>query len=211
MTALAKEAVHLGSARGTDALDSKIDEALAQSYHDGTGAWNSTGVRWWIKFHVSRGEDPFEVKGPEASFTEKLEDEKRLMRFIVWLCEEKRNPVEVDTARAYASTVQGWLARNFGVKLGAGMDLQRVASLAKGLHRMRGGKPRKKLRKALTPEKLRKAFDKLLDPRNPLHANVRAALAVMLQGLMRGGEACLGDKRKSWTGARRETCRERTR
>ena len=103
------------------------------------------------------------------------------MRFIVWLACEKNDPVEVDTATGYASTVQGWLARNFGFKLGAGMQLHRVSQLARGLHRLRGGKPAKKLRKALTPEKLRDAFNMMLDPNNPLHANVRAALATMLQ------------------------------
>ena len=78
------------------------------------------------------------------------------------------------------------------------MQLHRVSQLAKGLHRLRGGKPAKKLRKALTPEKLRRAFDQLLDRDNPLHANVRAALATMLQGLLRGGEVALGGRRRRW-------------
>ena len=187
------------SAASTEKLDGVIQEALNASYHDGTGAWNSTAVKWWIKFNYARGEDPFMVHGPDASMVTKLEEETRLMRFIVWLaCEKKPKPVEVDTASAYASTVQGWLARNFGVKLGAGMQLHRVAQLAKGLHRLRGGKPPKKLRKALTPEKLRRAFDVALDPKKPLHANVRAMLAFMLQGLLRGAEAGMSDKAKVW-------------
>ena len=41
----------------------RIDEALRASYHDGEGGWNSTAVRWWIKYHVARNEDPFEVAG----------------------------------------------------------------------------------------------------------------------------------------------------
>ena len=58
------------------------------------------------------------------------------MRFMTWLALEKEEPVNVDTAYGYASTVQGWLAWNFGVKLGAGMSLHRVRQLVKGMHRM---------------------------------------------------------------------------
>ena len=186
------------SANATGRLDRRIDKALAASYHDGTGGWNSTAVKWWIRYHTARCEDPLVVQGPDAPLDAKLEDELRLMRFLVWLAEEKHPPVAVDTARSYVSTVQGWLARNFGVKLGAGMELHRIAQLVKGLHRLRGGKPPKKLRKALTPEKLGFAFDTVLSPHRPLHANVRAVLAAMLQGLMRAGEACRNPKRQRW-------------
>ena len=120
------------------------------------------------------------------------------MRFLTWLAEDKPTPVAVDTARSYVSTVQGWLARTFGVKIGAGMELHRISQLVKGLHRLRGGRPPKKLRKALTPEKLRAAMDLVLDPINPVHANVRAALTSMLQGLLRAGEACFNGKRQRW-------------
>ena len=194
---LAKADLLVKSARHSEELDRRIDEALDASYHDGSGAWDSTAVRWWIKYHIARGEDPFAVHGPESSLLEKLDDEKRLMRFMIWLCDEKPEPTSVDTARGYTSTVQGWLARNFGVKLGAGMELHRIAQVVKGLHRLKGGRPRRKLRKAFTPEKLSRALS-FLDSQLPLHANVRAALAVMLQGLLRGGEACQGDRRKTW-------------
>ena len=147
---------------------------------------------------MARSEDPFKVAGPEAALGVKLQDELRLMRFLVWLAEEKPRPVAVDTARSYVSTVQGWLARNFGVKVGAGMELHRISQLVKGLHRLRGGRPPKKLRKALTPEKLRIAMNLVLDASNPVHANVRAALTCMLQGLLRAGEACFNGKRQRW-------------
>ena len=161
------------------------------------GGWDATGVKWWVRYHVARGEDPFAVSGPEAPLQAKLEDEYRLMRFVAWLAVEKEPPVSVDTASGYASTVQGWLARNFGVKLGAGMEMHRLAQMTKGLHRAKGGRLPKRLRKALTPEKLARAFHHL-DPANPLHANVRACLATMLQGLLRGGEAVKPDKLKRW-------------
>ena len=155
-------------------------------------------MRWWLRFNTARGEDATRVAGPGEPLQAKLDDEWRLMRFMVWLTSEKEDPVAVDTARGYASTVQGWLARNFGVKIGAGIALHRVAQLVKGLHRARGGKPPKRLRKALTPEKLARAF-LLLDPECPLHANVRAMLALMLQALLRAGEAVLSDKAAQWT------------
>ena len=138
--AAAAELLH-NSAANTSRLDSTIHRAMNASYHDGTGAWNSTAVRWWIKYHIARGEDPFHVHGPDASVLDKLDDEKRLMRFVVWLACEKEPTVAIDTAKEYASTVQGWLARNLGFKLGAGMQLHRVSQLAKGLHRLRGGRP----------------------------------------------------------------------
>ena len=198
------------SANQTGRIDQRISEALAASYHDGSGGWNSTAVKWWFRYHLARGEDPIDIQGPEASLDAKLHDELRLMRFLVWLAEEKPSPVAVDTARGYVSTVQGWCARNFGVKLGAGMELHRIAQLVKGLHRLHGGKPPKKLRKALTPEKLGRAFDLMLSPSNPLHANVRAALSSMLQGLMRAGEACFNSKRQRWQAGKELTRKDVT-
>lgn len=178
-------------------MDAIVADGLDASYHDGKGGWDATGVRWWIKFHLTRGEDPFTVAGPEASLEDKLNDEWRLMRFMSWLVELKKPSVNPTTADGYASTVQGWLARNFGVKLGAGIALHRRKELIKGLTRLRGGNNPKKLRKALTPDKLARAFQHL-NPNNPLHANVRAALASMLQGLLRAGEAVQSDKAKNW-------------
>ena len=123
------------------------------------------------------------------------------MRFVTWLATEKQPNVSVDVAYGYGSTVQGWLARNFGVKLGGGLTLHRLRNAIKGLHRFKGGKLPKRLRKALTPEKLARAFG-LLRRGDPLHANVRAMLATMLQGLLRGGEAVKPDKAKAWDGRR---------
>ena len=193
----AKLARSMTRAVDSGALDRLLSEALDKSYHDGEGGWDSTAVRWWLRFHAARGEDATAVAGPERPLQEHLDDEWRLMRFITWLAFEKEEPVQVDTAYGYASTVQGWLARNFGVKLGAGMTLHRVRLLVKGMHRMKGGKPPKRLRKALTPEKLARAM-LYLDPDNALHANVRAMLSLMLQCLLRGGEAALNDKVKEW-------------
>ena len=176
------------------ALTKLVNTALDQSYHDREGGWNSTAVKWWIRFCLARGEDPLQVAPPDAPDAAKLADEMRLMKFEMWLVEGKQPGVEVDTAAGYGSTVQGFLARHFGTKLGAGRPLERLKQMLRGLHRMRGGKPARRVRLALTPDKLAHAF-LFLDASDPLQANVRAALAVMLQGLLRGGEAGVSDKR----------------
>ena len=176
------------------ALTQLVTRALDESYHDRQGGWNSTAVKWWFRFCLARGEDPLEVAPPDAPDAAKLADEMRLMKFEMWLVEGKQPGVEVDTAAGYGSTVQGFLARHFGTKLGAGRPLERLKQMLRGLHRMRGGKPARRTRLALTPDKLAHAF-LFLDANDPLQANVRAALAVMLQGLLRGGEAGVSDKR----------------
>jgi hypothetical protein len=52
-----------------------------------------------------------------------------------------------------------------------------------------GEEPRA-IRRGIAPQALRKAMDLLLDPAVPAHANVRAALATALQGLLRSAEFC---------------------
>jgi len=180
-------------------IDADVDNALGASYHDKEGGFNTTAVRWWVRFNLALGDDPFAVAGPDAPDVDKLRDERRLMRFEAWLVMEKKPTVTVDTAEGYGSTVQGFLARYTGTKLGAGRDLHRLRNMRRGLHRLNGGKPQRKLRKALTPQRLGAAMDKRLLRSNPAHANVRAALTTMVQGLLRGGEAGISDKAvRSW-------------
>ena len=187
------------------ALDECIANAMNQSYHTGDAGWETTAVRWWMRYHFQRGEDPFKVASSNASDQEKLEDEWRMMRFQTWLVEGKEPGVAVETAAQYGSTVQGFLGRVLGVKLGGGMQWNRLPQMLKGLHRLKGGKPQRKLRRALTPQLLAMAFLRL-DPEDPVHANVRAALATMLQGLLRGGEAGVSDKdAANWSAARNVT------
>ena len=52
---------------GNDELDAHITSAIAKSHSDGAGGWDTTALRWWIRFHVARGEDPFALRGPDAS------------------------------------------------------------------------------------------------------------------------------------------------
>ena len=59
--------------------------------------------------------------------------------------------------------------------------------MLKGLKRVIGEVP-KELRRAVAPQALRAAMDLVLDPMVPAHANMRAALATALQGLLRSAE-----------------------
>ena len=91
---------------------------------------------------------------------------------------------------------QGWHAREHGVKLAGGLKLERLPQMLKGLRRLVGENPRP-LRKGVSPAHLRLAMDKLLNPRDPTHANLRAALATALQGLLRSAEYTSKDAKAS--------------
>ena len=73
------------------------------------------------------------------------------------------------------------------MKLAAGLKLERLPEMLKGLRRHLGDAP-KKVRRGVAAQLLRRGMDKLLDPRKPAHANIRAALALAFQGLMRSAE-----------------------
>eukprot|EP00966_Prymnesium_polylepis_P090886 2104515-Prymnesium_polylepis.1 len=50
------------------------------------------------------------------------------------------------------------------------------------------GEQGRAVRRGVAPQALRSAMDACLDPANPEHANIRAALSLALQGLLRGAE-----------------------
>jgi hypothetical protein len=167
--------------------DDLIDKALDFASADGRrGRWK-TGVKAWFAFcedvmgvPANRPMDPM-----TTSLWEKLEDEWLVMRFVCALVQERG--ITPQSAAVYFSCVQGWHAREHGVKLAGGMKLERLPQMLKGLRRLVGDVP-KKVRRGIAPQMLRRAMDLLLDPSNPTHANLRAALAVALQGLLRASE-----------------------
>ena len=67
--------------------------------------------------------------------------------------------------------------------------------MVKGLKRIFGDQPCA-VRRGIAPQALKKAFDIILDPSDPAHANIHAALALALQSLLRGAEFAL-DKGKA--------------
>jgi hypothetical protein len=121
------------------------------------------------------------------------------MRFSCALVLERG--VSVNTASQYFSTVQGWHAREHGVKLAGGLKMERLPQMLKGLRREIRQLP-PKIRRGVAPQALRKAMDKLLDPSDPAQANWRAALSVAFLGMLRGEEFAM-DSDKAWRSADR--------
>ena len=103
------------------------------------------------------------------------------MRFVVSLVEE--DGVAPSTAASYFGQVQGWHAKEFGIKLAAGMKLCRLPAMLKGLRRIHGEAGRK-VRRGFSPQMLRTAMDACLHPSNVDHANIRAAFSLAFPRLV---------------------------
>jgi hypothetical protein len=125
---------------------------------------------------------------PNSPLWVRLEEEWLAMRFVCSLVKDRG--VLPRTAACYFSCVQGWHAREHGVKLAGGLKLARLPEMLKGLRRIHGDRERR-LRRGISAPMLRAAMDRLLDPEDPTHANLRAALATALQGLLRSQEFCV--------------------
>ena len=180
--------------------DAAIRVAMGHSYHDGVGGWNATGVRWYVKWKLARNLDPFDLAPPDAPWARKMKDYFEFLRYMIWLVQFKDPPVNSETAEGYGSTLQSWLEREIGHRIFTPDHSRRLKNLLKGICAMRGGKPGKKKRKPMSPEKLAAAMLSCLDPNIVLHANLRAALACGLQMLLRGSEIGRGDG-KAWSKA----------
>lgn len=171
------------------AVDDEINRALDKAAADGKRGKTTTGVRAWIAFCKDViGTSPDRPLDPNAPLWMRLEEEWLAMRFVCALVTERG--VRPKTAACYFSSVQGWHAREHGVKLAGGLKLARLPEMLKGLRRIHGD-PERRLRRGISAPMLRRAMDKLLDPRDPTHANLRAALATALQGLLRAQEFCV--------------------
>ncbi|OUV34607.1 MAG: hypothetical protein CBC48_05665 [bacterium TMED88] len=167
-------------------LDEMINMGLDKASSDGKRGRTKTGVKAWFGFCEDvMGTQADRPMDPNETLWAKLEEEWLCMRFCAALREERG--IAIDTIRCYFSQVQGWHAREHGVKLAGGLKLERLPQMLKGLKRVYGQAPRA-VRRGIAPQALRKAFDLMLDPNNPAHANIRAALATALQGLLRSEE-----------------------
>ena len=149
---------------------------------------DQTGVKHWRAFCEAEGVSPDRPIDPSSPLWVKLEEEMLAMQFCCAMVQDRG--VQVSTAACYFGQVQGWHAKEHGIKLAAGVKLCRLPAMLKGLRRVLGEAPRT-VRRGIAPAALRKAMDLTLDPRVPAHANIRAALALALQGLLRSAEyAC---------------------
>ena len=169
-------------------LDALVDAALDAATVGGDRGRNTTGVRAWFAFCQEKmGISPERILEPSASLREMLDEEWLAMQFVCALVEERG--VLPETAAKYFSQVQGWHARCFGIKIGGGLKLERLPQMVKGLRRLTPETKPRMVRRGVSPQMLAAAFDAYgLDPLVPAHANVRAALSVALQGLLRSAE-----------------------
>ena len=169
----------------TDELRLKAMNASMASGDMGRG---STGVRAWCNFCASEGTPHDRPMDPNSPLWAKLEEEMLAMQFVCALVQDRG--VAPDTAACYFGHVQGWHSKEHGIRLAAGMKLSRLPAMLKGLRRVMGSNPRA-VRRGVAPSALRRGMDLLLDRSIPAHANIRAALSLALQGLLRSAEyAC---------------------
>lgn len=179
------------------AMDAAIEEALDLACADRRRGRSHTGVKAWFAFHAQEGSSPNRPIEPSAPLWVKLREEQRAMRFVCALVEIRG--ISVRSARNYWSAVQGWHAREFGVKVAAGMKLERLPQMLKGLTRKHGTAPRK-LRRGINAKLLREAMDLLYPRDDPAAANMRAALSVAFQALLRSQEFAYkpSSSKKKW-------------
>lgn len=177
--------------RAPHTWDATINKALDAATADGRRGRYKTGVKAWFAFTKDKGLSPDRPLDPGCPLFVKLEEEWLFMEYVCALVEEgimtSGEPVSVESARVYASSVQGWHAREHGIKLAGGLKLERLPQMLKGLRRIKGDKP-KKTRSVFSPKQLRTAMDATLSRSDPLSANIRAAIATAFQGLLRSVE-----------------------
>ena len=174
-----------GGKRRRHRLDGVIRRGLLASTASGDMGANSTGVRHWRKFVASENTVPGRPMDANVPLRVRLEEEWLCMRYIAYLVEIVG--VLPNTAASYFGQVQGWHAKEYGVKLCAGMKLGRLPAMLKGLRREMGDGGRA-VRRGISPQALGRAMAECLDPNDVEHANIRAALALGFQGLLRGAE-----------------------
>ena len=174
---------------------------MCASTADGKMGRMSTGVRAWHTFCLVEGLTPNRPLDPNSSLQQKLLEEQLCMRFCAALVEDRN--LKPSTIATYFGQLQGWHSKEHGIRLCAGLKLNRLPAMIKGLRRILGDTPQA-IRRGIAPQMLRKAFDLVLDPSVPAHANIRAALALALQGLLRGSEFAV-DEGKAFNSARHLT------
>jgi hypothetical protein len=110
---------------------------LNASSADGVGGQHSTGVRWWVLYHVwGLGESPIPQRYTIDSYLLFWED--RLEDYALWLIEYRPSGRQVSskTVGKYCSAVRAWLLRHHRVKLGLGAEGGRISDILKGYARL---------------------------------------------------------------------------
>ena len=170
---------------GSHGADATVQAGLNAATNDGKGGENATGTRAYKTFCRKYNRVPVRPIDPNAPLWVKLSEEMWAMRFIAETVDDRT--ISPATGRAYFGAANAWHLRKTGISFAAGMDLKRLAEMVKGLKKLRDGPPRQ-LRRGISPEQLRRGMDIIFPPTSPENANIRAMLATMMQGLMRGRE-----------------------
>ena len=173
------------SQRAPHPIDELINKGLDWASAGGDRGRNKTGVKAWFASCQDLGIAPIRPLDPNSSIFAKLEEEWMCMRFVAALIQERG--ISPKSAAVYFSQVQGYHARECGVKLCGGLKLERLPQMLKGLRRVLDTAP-PKIRRGVAPQALRQAMDICLDPSKPADANIRAALTVAFCGLLRSAE-----------------------
>lgn len=164
---------------------------------DRAGGYKAPAVRHWLRFTAfAKQVSPIRGLGPHASLRAKLNEERLLMDFALWLvlCNPsgRRGGISVATAVKYISTVKAWHVRHFGVAIGAGLELSRLKDMLKGMKRELG-QPPKRMRYGVRTQHLAEAMRRYLPAEStaPDVLNWRAALSTGFCGLLRAAEMAL--------------------
>ena len=172
-------------ALGSHRADATVRAGLDAATSDGRGGENSTGVRAWKAFCRRYGRAVKRPIDPNSPLWVKLYEEQWAMRFIAELVDDRS--VQPSTARAYFGAANRWHLRETGIGLAAGMDMQRLGEMMKGLKKLHDGPPAQ-LRRGISPKQLKQGMDRVFPPTTAENCNIRAMLATGEQGLMRGRE-----------------------
>ena len=175
--------------------DHLIMEGLMASKADGKMGSTGTGVKAWRAFTAKLNIAELRPLDPMAPLEAKLQEEHLAMQFIADLIGDRH--ILPTTAANYFGQVQGYQQLATGIKLAGGLQLARLPAMIKGLRRTIGD-PARKVRRGVAPQKLAVAMDLLLDKNVPAHANIRAAVSLALQGLLRSHEYTWDSKKLNW-------------
>ena len=174
--------------------DATVAAGLQAATSDGAGGENTTGVRAWKQFCGRNAREFIRPVAPEAPLWVKLHEEQWIMRFVAHLVDSR--DIEATTARTYFGQASAWHQRKTGIGFAGGLDLKRLPEMVKGLRRLRD-EPSVRVRRGVTPQKLRAGLDKLFPAGSAVNANVRGCCSTSFQGLLRGREAG-SDAKKGW-------------
>ena len=90
-------------------------------------------------FCLVEGLTPNRSLDPNSSLQQKLLEEQLCMRFCAALVEDRN--LKPSTIATYFGQLQGWHSKEHGIKLCAGLKLNRLPAMIKGLRRILGDTP----------------------------------------------------------------------